>query len=169
MVAPASLNGLRAFEAAARRGSFAGAGAEMNVSAAAISRLVKILEARLQIPLFQRSANRLELTEPGRQLSNGLTEIFDRLNRLVETVAKGPALSLTLGVGPSLAMRWLIPRLARFQHRHPEIEIRLATAAAGGPVMRPDWTASIRPGGACGPSRKLETISTAARTKPATT
>ncbi len=53
------LNGIRAFEAAARSGSFSGAGAELNVSAAAISRMVHLLEQRLGVALFERKANRL--------------------------------------------------------------------------------------------------------------
>ena len=51
------LNGIKAFEAAARSGSFAAAGAELNVSAAAISRMVHLLEDRLGVALFERKAN----------------------------------------------------------------------------------------------------------------
>src|SRR5712671_752218 len=53
------LNGIKAFEAAARSGSFAAAGSELNVSAAAISRMVHLLEQRLGVALFERKANRL--------------------------------------------------------------------------------------------------------------
>jgi LysR family glycine cleavage system transcriptional activator len=56
------LNGIKAFEAAARSGSFAGAGAELNVSPAAISRMVHLLEQRLGVALFERKANRLVMT-----------------------------------------------------------------------------------------------------------
>jgi len=59
------LNGLRAFEAAARSGSFVGAASELNVSPSAISRLVKLLELRLGVVLFERLANGLALTERG--------------------------------------------------------------------------------------------------------
>ena len=55
------LNGLRAFDAAARCGSFAAAAAELNVSAAAVSRMVRVLEERLGVALFERGANRLRL------------------------------------------------------------------------------------------------------------
>ncbi|MGA7803021.1 LysR family transcriptional regulator, partial [Bradyrhizobium sp.] len=60
------LNGIKAFEAAARGGSFAAAGSELNVSAAAVSRLVHLLEERLGVALFERKANRLVLTAAGR-------------------------------------------------------------------------------------------------------
>ncbi len=59
------LNGIKAFEAAARTGSFAGAGAELNVSAAAVSRMVHLLEERLGVALFERKANRLAMTAAG--------------------------------------------------------------------------------------------------------
>ena len=60
------LNGIKAFEAAARSGSFAGAGAELNVSAAAVSRMVHLLEQRLGVALFERKANKLAMTSAGR-------------------------------------------------------------------------------------------------------
>src|SRR5258708_26954545 len=67
------LNGIKAFEAAARSGSFAGAGAELTVSAAAISRMVHLLEQRLGVALFERKANRLAMTAAGRAYQSGLT------------------------------------------------------------------------------------------------
>ena len=60
------LNGIKAFEAAARTGSFAAAGAELNVSAAAVSRMVHLLEERLGVALFERKANKLVPTAAGR-------------------------------------------------------------------------------------------------------
>src|SRR5262245_65770163 len=66
------LNGIRAFEAAARHGSFAAAAAELNVSAAAISRMVHLLEDRLGVALFERAAHRLATTAAGRAHQSGL-------------------------------------------------------------------------------------------------
>jgi DNA-binding transcriptional LysR family regulator len=141
-----SLNGLRAFEAAARRGSFAAAGQELNVTQAAVSRMVRLLEQRLGYRLFERHANALELTWQGRTLQPGLTAAFDTIAHLaaqVATLSAAPA--LTVGVGPSFAVRWLIPRLADFQARHPDIEVRLATGGALNPIGD-DWTCGIRLG-----------------------
>jgi len=67
------LNGIKAFEAAARTGSFAAAGLELSVSAAAVSRMVHLLEERLGVALFERKANRLVLTQAGRAYQGGLT------------------------------------------------------------------------------------------------
>ena len=110
------LNGIKAFEAAARTGSFAGAGTELNVSAAAVSRMVHLLEQRLGVALFERKANRLAMTAAGRAYQSGLTPIFDALASLTAQVtAPASVRVLTIGVGPTFAMKWLIPRLADFR------------------------------------------------------
>src|SRR6202048_2208147 len=133
------LNGMRAFEAAARSGSFAGAGSELNVSAAAVSRMVHLLEQRLGVALFERKANRLEMTPAGRACQNGLTPIFDALASLTAQVTAPSSLRvLTIGLGPTFAMRWMIPRLADFRIEEPDIDVRITTGGAGGPFGR-DW------------------------------
>jgi LysR family glycine cleavage system transcriptional activator len=141
-----SLNGLKAFEAAARHGSFASAAAEMNVSPAAVSRLVHLLEDRLRIVLFERSANRLALTAAGRVYQTGLTPLFDAIANLTAQVTSGAsARVLTVGVGPTFATRWLIPRLSQFQALAPEIEVRFTTGGVAAP-FRDDWTCGIKLG-----------------------
>jgi LysR family glycine cleavage system transcriptional activator/LysR family transcriptional regulator of beta-lactamase len=138
-----SLNGLRAFEAAARRGSFAAAGEDLNVTQAAVSRMVRLLEARIGFKLFERHANRLDLTWQGRALLPGLTAAFDSIANLTAQVASLSAVPvLTVGVGPSFAMRWLIPRLGDFQSAQPDIEVRIATGGAINPIGA-DWTCGI--------------------------
>lgn len=137
------LNGIKAFEAAARSGSFAGAAAELNVSPAAISRMVRLLEDRLRVSLFERSANRLSLTVAGRTYAAGLTQLFDSLSVLTEQVAThGGRRVLTVGVGPTFAIRWLIPRLADFRREEPEIDVRITTGGAAAPFAE-DWTCGI--------------------------
>src|SRR5467141_4808452 len=102
------LNGIKAFEAAARSGSFAAAGAELHVSAAAVSRMVHLLEERLGVALFERKANKLVTTAAGRAYQSGLTPIFDALASLTAQVtAPSSVRVLTIGVGPTFAMRWL--------------------------------------------------------------
>jgi len=140
------LNGIKAFEAAARSGSFAAAGAELNVSAAAISRMVHLLEERLGVPLFERKANKLEATAAGRAYQAGLSPLFDTLAALTEQVkALARANVLTVGVGPTFAIRWLIPRLSDLQKAAPDIEVRFATGGAAAPFSE-DWTCGIQLG-----------------------
>jgi LysR family glycine cleavage system transcriptional activator len=140
------LNGIKAFEAAARSGSFSGAGAELNVSAAAISRLVHLLEARLGVALFERKANRLAMTSAGRAYQSGLTPIFDALASLTAQVTAASSVRvLTIGVGPTFAMRWLIPRLADFRTHQPDIDVRITTGGAAAPFGE-DWSCGIKLG-----------------------
>lgn len=153
-----SLNGLRAFEAAARHGSFTAAAAELHVSQAAISRMVKLLEERLGFPLFDRRANALVLTDRGRALQPALTEAFDGIARRVEQVSAmraGPV--LTVGMGATVAVRWLIPRLSSFHIAHPEIEVRIATGGAGAP-MNDDWTCAVLLGAGQWPGYEAERL-----------
>jgi DNA-binding transcriptional LysR family regulator len=138
-----SLNGLRAFEAAARLGSFVAAGEELNVTQAAVSRLVRLLEDRLGFGLFERMPNGLVLTPRGKALHPGLTAAFDAIAGITQQVAAMRSTPvLTLGVGPAFAVRWLIPRLAGFYQKHPDIEVRLATGGAINP-FNDDWTCGI--------------------------
>ena len=119
------LNGIKAFEAAARTGSFAAAGSELNVSAAAVSRMVHLLEDRLGVALFERKANRLATTAAGRAYQGGLTPLFDALASLTAQVtAPSSVRVLTIGVGPTFAMKWADPAAGGFpqagaRHRRP--------------------------------------------------
>lgn len=141
-----SMNGVRAFEAAARGGSFVAAAAELNVTPAAVSRLVRLLEERLGVPLFERHANRLTPTPAGQSYRAGLTPLLDGLARLTaEIVERQAAPVLTVGVGPTFAIRWLIPRLAAFTREQPGIEVRIATGGATVPFSE-GWTCGVRLG-----------------------
>ena len=152
------LNGIKAFEAAARRGSFAGAGAELNVSPAAISRMVHLLEQRLGVALFERKANRLVMTQAGRAYQSGLSPIFDALASLTAQVTASASVRvLTIGVGPTFAMRWLIPRLADFRREEPGIDVRITTGGAAAP-FGDDWSCGITLGDAEWPGLASEPL-----------
>ncbi|CAM5780942.1 HTH-type transcriptional regulator HdfR [Castellaniella caeni] len=141
-----SLNGLRAFEATGRHGSFKAAAEELNVTQTAVSHMVRLLEEALGFALFRRHANRLELTDQGRAFQPGLTDAFDAIARLSEQVVAMQAGSvLTVGVAPTLALHWLIPRLTSFNRNHPDVEVRVATGGAMLP-LRDDWTCTVRRG-----------------------
>lgn len=153
-----SLNRLRAFEAAARLGSFAAAAIELNVTPAAISQKVRLLEDGLGFALFKRHPNGLELTDQGRAYQPGLQNAFEAIVRLtneVRAMRAGPV--LTVGVAPALAMHWLIPRLATFNRDHPDIEVRIATGGLMNP-LRDDWTCTVRRGNGDWPGYAAEEL-----------
>jgi LysR family glycine cleavage system transcriptional activator len=152
------LNGIRAFESSARTGSFAGAAKELNVTPAAISRMVRLLEQRLGLSLFIREPNRLALTPAGRSYQSGLTQIFDALANLtdqIKTLSAGPV--LTVGVGPTFAIRWLIPRLAAFAKIAPDVDVRITTGGAAAPFSD-DWTCGIKLGTGDWPGLETEAL-----------
>jgi LysR family glycine cleavage system transcriptional activator len=123
------LNALRAFEMAARHRSFKAAAEELGVTPAAVGHQIRGLEAGLGLPLFRRLNRAVELTPAGARLLPGLSEGFARLAEAVASL--GPAAAdrvLTVSVVPTLAARWLVPRLDAFRESRPEIVVRFDTA-----------------------------------------
>jgi LysR family glycine cleavage system transcriptional activator len=123
------LNALRAFEAAARLGSFVAAAGELRVSAAAVSQQVRRLESYLDTRLFQRLPRGLALTEQGRDYLPELSAGFDLLGEsTVRLRARRADGVLTLTTLAAFANGWLLPRLHRFRERAPRIDVVLRTS-----------------------------------------
>ncbi|WDP91757.1 MAG: transcriptional regulator GcvA [Desulfobacter sp.] len=137
-----SLNGLRAFEAAARHLSFTRAARELNVTQGAVSRQIKQLESHLNTILFHRNHRTLTLTDQGRLLAQPLTRSLDIMADAVYRL-KTQQHDLNLKVHPTFAIRWLIPRLHRFQSKYPEIRVRLTTSSVNVDFARENFDAGI--------------------------
>lgn len=120
------LNSLRVFEAAARYLSFTRAAEELFVTQAAVSHQVKALEEFLGIKLFRRRNRSLLLTEEGQgyflDIKDIFTEIADATDKVLERSEKG---ALTISLSPSFAIQWLVPRLADFNAKQPDIDVRI--------------------------------------------
>ena len=120
------LRALQAFEAAARHLSFARAAEELCVTPAAVSQQIKLLEDRLGGALFRRGV-RLSLEPHAIEAAAALTGAFDRLARAADLLVREEVgRPLVVSTPPAFASRWLVPRLERFQSRHPEIELHLS-------------------------------------------
>jgi DNA-binding transcriptional LysR family regulator len=141
-----SLNALRAFEAAGRHGRMTLAAGELNVTHSAVSRQIQHLEALLGVPLFEGPKNRLRLTEAGTTLLAGLGTAFDQIDASVRAVADTTEGPLDVSCPGTFTMRWLIPRLYRFQHDHPEIEVRLTASSKPVDFGRDGFDVAIRVG-----------------------
>ena len=121
---------LRAFEAAARLGSFASAGGELHQTPSAISHQVRALEAWFERPLFVRSARRVMLTADGDRLLGELSAAFDQIEDVCTALRPVDARSsISVHCSPSFASKWLGPRLPTFLRAHPTITIRLTSSA----------------------------------------
>jgi DNA-binding transcriptional LysR family regulator len=139
------LNALRAFEAAARHGSFVGAADELSVTPAAISHQVKSLEDRLGVTLFRRLARGLAMTAEGDMLLPDLRDAFDRMALALERVGRqSGGRVLTISLVTTFLLAWLVPRLHRFQTRHPDIEVRMTTTRHMVDFGRDDIDAAVR-------------------------
>lgn len=124
-----SLTALRAFEAAARHESLTRAAEELFVTHGAISRQVQEIEAWAGMKLFERRGRRLVLTAPGRAYRHSLTAAFDAIAAASDRLRRATvARCMTVNALPTFTMRWLLPRLGRFQQEHPDVEVRLATS-----------------------------------------
>lgn len=119
---------LMAFEAAARHGSFARAADELSLTEGAISRQIGRLEAFLGVTLFERIGNRVRLRPNAQRYAAQVRDSLDRLDRDSQYLMgqSSDAASLNIAATPTFAMRWLIPRLSRFQARYPNITVHIA-------------------------------------------
>jgi DNA-binding transcriptional LysR family regulator len=117
---------LYVFAVAARHLSFTTAATELHRTQSAVSHRIKTLETELGVPLFTRLTRRLELTSAGRALAQRLDQAITDITRTIaefdETVE---ARRLRVTMLPSVASRWLMPRLPRFFDLHPDIEVQV--------------------------------------------
>jgi LysR family glycine cleavage system transcriptional activator len=142
-----SLNGLRAFEAAARHMSFTLAAAELNVTQTAISHQIRRLEEELGVRLFARQNRSLELTPEAREYLPGIRAAFNDLRFATDRLKrKDNDRVLTVSTLASLAAKWLLPRLSSFQQAHPTIDVRITTSTSLVDFRRDDVDAAIRYG-----------------------
>ncbi|MDB5762633.1 MAG: transcriptional regulator [Herminiimonas sp.] len=139
------LNAVRAFEAAARHGSFTKAGHELSVTHGAISRQVSLLERWLGVGLFDRAGSRLVLSESGRQFFNEASAALDRLALATFQFSHNTDLAqLIVSAPPTFTLRWLIPRLSSFQRRHLGIKVHLTTSIAPIDFSKEQYHIAIR-------------------------
>jgi LysR family transcriptional regulator, glycine cleavage system transcriptional activator len=142
-----SLNGLRAFEAAARHLSFTLAASELNVTQTAISHQIRRLEEELGIRLFIRKNRALALTPKARDYLPGVRAAFNDLRLATERLLrKDDGNVLTVSTLASLAVKWLLPRLSKFQEAHPKIDVRITTSTNLIDFRTGDVDAAIRYG-----------------------
>jgi LysR family transcriptional regulator, glycine cleavage system transcriptional activator len=130
MAALPSLNGLRAFEAAARHLSFTLAAAELNVTQTAISHQIRRLEEQLGLRLFERRNRGLALTREAQGYLPSVRAAFEDLRQATARLQRpGRDELLVVSTTASLAAKWLVSRMAAFQDAHPGIEVRITTSA----------------------------------------
>ena len=153
------LNGLKAFEAAARSESFTRAAGELSVTQGAVSHQVKALEESLGLKLFRRERQRLILTEAGRDYLAVIRDALDRIavgtERLLQRQESGV---LTVSTSPDFAAKWLVNRLGRFAEKCPDVDLRVAASTHYSDFARDDVDVAIRHGDGHWPGLHVERL-----------
>ena len=128
MAAIPPITNLLAFEAVARRRSFAVAAAELHLTASAISHQVARLESDLGVRLFERSAHGVRLSTAGERYLDRVGGALAAISAATEDLRQGVANSLYVHSAPSIASLWLMPRIRRFTQAYPDISLNLSAA-----------------------------------------
>jgi LysR family transcriptional regulator, glycine cleavage system transcriptional activator len=123
------LGALRVFEAVATHLSFSDAAEALNVTPAAVSQQIKVLEGYIQVPLFRRSGRRVEITDEGLELlpsvRAGLEKLESALQQIKQHRRAGPLQISTLA---SFLQMWLLPRIRSFRRKFPNVDLRFHTS-----------------------------------------
>lgn len=120
------LSALRAFESAARLGSFKKAAAELAVTPAAISHQIRTLEEHTGLHLFERTSRQVIITSQAAQLLPVLQQGFDAFQAILELLTGKPKRAqVTISATTAFACKWLVPRVAGFQLLHPDIDLQI--------------------------------------------
>jgi LysR family transcriptional regulator, glycine cleavage system transcriptional activator len=157
------LNAIRAFEAAARRGSFVEAAKDLHVTHWAIGKQIRLLEDWFGVPLFERRTRGVALTDHGADL---LTDVSAALSRLTSATGRlrGPESTrrvsgvVRVNVLPSIALRWLLPRLSKFQESYSSVEIKISTTSRKLRYVGTAFDVGIRSGVEHGSGIQCETL-----------
>lgn len=124
------LNGLRAFEAAARHASFKLAARELHVTPGAVGQHVRALEETLGVRLFERRHRALVLSAAGASYLPAVSGAFGRISIATERIARtGRRKLVTVGAPSDFAAKWLAPNLVKFRALNPDIDVRIVPGA----------------------------------------
>lgn len=140
------LNAVKAFEAAARSGSFTRAAGELFVTPGAVSQQVKALETELGLKLFNRERQRLVITEAGREYLAVVREALDQIALGTERLMRRRSGVLTVSTSQDFAAKWLVNRLGRFAEAHPGIDLRVSATMHNVDFAREDVDVAVRHG-----------------------
>ncbi len=141
-----SLPAIRAFEAAARLGSFAKAALELDTTSASVSYHVRRLEQHIGLRLFLRHPHSVELTSPGALIAAEASNAFAALRASFVKAIDADESRLSLTALPTFGTSWLTPRLGKFRAKHPEISLDLDLSATAHDLTEGRFDAAIRNG-----------------------
>lgn len=140
------LTAVRAFEAAARLGSFSRAAEELGMTPAAVSYQIRQLERRLGFTIFVRHPRSVSLTARGATLSPVVSDAFGMLRSAFTHAVDRSRAELSITTLPTVGASWLAPRLGAFQARHPDIAVRMDLSVPTVDFSATDFDVAVRSG-----------------------
>ena len=141
---PASLNALRAFDAAGRHQSFSRAAEELGVSHSSISRHVRGLEDRLGIQLFRDLPRGLELSPEGAAYLAQVAPALDAIGDATDELAETKHGTVSVNAETLFATKWIVPRLGDFSAAFPEVDLRLHASRQLADIARYEADFAVR-------------------------
>jgi len=153
------LQSLKAFEASARHLNFTRAAAELNVTPAAVSHQIKELEEAVGVPLFQRTSRHMQLTRQGQILKPAIADALEGLTRALQKLrqVENPT-QVHVTASPSIAAKWLVPRIDRFLETMPGADVRIDVSSEPLDFDREDIDVAIRFGDGVYPGLVVEKL-----------
>ena len=153
------LQSLKAFDASARHLNFTRAATELNVTPAAVSHQIKELEEAIGVPLFQRTSRHMQLTRQGQVLKPAIADALEGITRALQKLrqVENPT-QVRVTVSPSLAAKWLVPRLDRFLESVPGADVRIDVSSEPLDFDREDIDVAIRFGDGSYPGLVVEKL-----------
>ncbi len=153
------LQSLKAFDASARHLNFTRAAAELNVTPAAVSHQIKELEEAIGVPLFQRTSRHMQLTRQGQILKPAIGDALEGLTRALQKLrqVENPT-QVRVTASPSIAAKWLVPRIDRFLQEVPGADVRIDVSSEPLDFDREDIDVAIRFGDGVYPGLVVEKL-----------
>ena len=139
-----TLNALSMFDAAARHENFRKAAQELNLTQGAVAQQIRALEDRLGLKLFTRKPRGLALTEAGRQYHTEIAKALQIIHKATENLQHRH--SITISVTPSLASKWLMPKLSQLVEIMPDIDLKIHASEQRTDILRGEADIAIRQG-----------------------
>lgn len=152
------LDALVMFDAAARHLSFTEAAKELNVTQAAVSRQIRLLEENLGVRLFIRSHRTVELSPQGREFQHTVGSALVDLAKAANHVRNIPLVRLAIAADQAVAGLWLTPRLQRFRAAHPDTSIRLVVSDYEPDCLKGEIDVAIIHGSGSWPRHRCELL-----------
>ncbi len=153
------LQSLKAFDASARLLSFTKAAQELNVTPAAISHQIKELEELTGVTLFHRTSRHMQLSRAGMILKPAIAEALEGLTDALQRIRQlENPMQVRVTASPSIAAKWLVPRLDRFLDAVPGADVRIDVSSSVLDLERDDVDVAIRFGDGIYPGLSVDKL-----------